>query len=520
MRSRFILLAGLLIVAALSSAAPAAATTFCVPSFSPSCPDNGTNVAEANLEAAMTSNATDGIADRVLVGPHTYTDSQTLEPAGTDPLEVIGSGPTRTVITSSSNGNVFVVNLNSGNRATTMRSLTIVVPSSFPDGLGAGLQSENGKFTRVNIDVRNPGSDAAPSLVGDNLFRDCRIFASVGGTVDRGLKTNSVGNTGSLKIIDTTINRASTAVFAADSEVPVTIKNSRISRPDSFGIVGSDGAEVSVVNSIVESGGQSAFLVETSNAGGATDATAIIRNSTFVATGDASKAPVRVDIGSGLGSRSATVLVADSILRGFDNTWEVNVPFGPGIGTADLTFLDSNFPATGLPVNSPFVDVSDPGNFNANPRFAGSGNYRLRPGSPSIDAGGKGKSAPVADFSGAGRPRDGDGDGIAIRDQGAFERADTFAPKITRLKAIRLKSGGIRIRYRLSEAARVRFSLKPLPARSGEKQIKAPQLRKKARRGLNTLVINRGRLSAGRYLVKLSARDRFKNKSSKTARTR
>lgn len=131
--------------------------------------------------------------------------------------------------------------------------------------------------------------------------------------------------------------------------------------------------------------------------------------------------------------------LSEPILRGFENSWDVDVPIGPG-------------------------------------------NYRLRPGSPSIDAGTNAPGGPGIDFAGAPRPRDGDGDGIAVRDQGAFERPDTFAPKITGLKA--------------------------------------PKLKRNAKRGLNTVVVKGGKLSEGRYRLKLTARDAFGNVSTRTIKAK
>ncbi len=63
------------------------------------------------------------------------------------------------------------------------------------------------------------------------------------------------------------------------------------------------------------------------------------------------------------------------------------------------------------------------GNVSADPLFVDSsgGDYSLRPGSPCIDAGVAGPWVPPVNLAGTPRPVDGDGDGVAMPDMGAFE---------------------------------------------------------------------------------------------------
>src|SRR5262249_4978237 len=62
------------------------------------------------------------------------------------------------------------------------------------------------------------------------------------------------------------------------------------------------------------------------------------------------------------------------------------------------------------------------GNISADPLFtnAANGDYHVRPGSPTIDAG-TSNQAPATDLDGQARPTDGNGDGTAAFDLGAYE---------------------------------------------------------------------------------------------------
>jgi hypothetical protein len=204
---------------------------------------------------------------------------------------------------------------------------------------------------------------------------------------------------------------------------------------------------------------------------------------------------------------------------------------------------------------------------SGDPRFANTaaGNYRLLPGSPAVDTGAPATAAGV-DFDGSPWVIDGNGDGLARRDMGAFERPVALKPPgsqaardlraaiIRRFRADpsrfaaarRVRRGvavGTRFRYRLDEAAKVTITIqRALPGRRVGKRCRKPSRANRGRRrctryvtrgkfaapgklGANAKRFNgrlKGRaLAAGRYRALIRAVDKAKNRSvPRTARFR
>ncbi len=532
---------GLLLV----PASPAPATTFCVPTFHPACPNSGGNVQQANLETAMQSNGDDGIADTIVIAAGTVTDSNTFEllNGDNDDLLIVGAGPGATQITSSASGNIFVVNLATAARDVTVRDLTIVVPASFPDNQGGALQSEEDALENVDMESRNVRSDGANSIVGGGSFRDGRIYGAAGGSIDDALNTNGA-ETGTLTVERMSIEDPSWGIVVDTPNVTTFVRRTRIFDPLAYGVRVTNGGFAVVENSIIEADTAFPIILESNDSG---MVIATFRHNTILGPPDDPNDPaVRAVVQNAVGNGGINLVVSDTIIAGYENPLSCEAPTSGSIGNVNFTIRYSYF------FHSAFVSgdctLSNPNTIDAftagAPQFAGPGDYHLPPDSPAIDSGDPATvTLPTEDFDGFPRPFDGNGDGSARRDMGAFEYhpaaaaapapqgsvGDSTAPLITKLRVRRgLSAGdGGAVKLRLSEPATVKLLFRPIVDRRNgtsralrRETVRRPvKLRYTGQAGKNKVRIKPGKLGPLSYKIKAIATDAAGNRS-KPARTR
>ncbi len=507
------------IILATAVAAPAHATTFCVPGYSETCPNSGGNVAQPNLETAVNTNASDGNPDRVLVGPMTFTDPTVFAADGSDNLEIVGSGPSLTRITTANTTGFFTVDFTGANQVT-MRDLTVEVPAAQVNGSGGGIAMRGDVMENVTIETRNPGATGILAQ-GGGAFREGSIIGVSGGNFSFGASTLS-GESGLFTITGSLIRNALKAVYSEFPEVPIAIRDSFLF-PTGNGLFSAVGSKMTVDNSVIEAGSNAAIRVVN---GPAASPLITVRHSTIVNHGDQSKVALELEAFNGASfTSSIDFVVSDSIIRGFDTPFSRTAPVSGAGRNANLTIKGSNFSPVGVSVGNGSLDIAGSGNINADPLFTDTFDYRLLEGSPSIDTGGSGPALDT-DLNGAQRALDGDGDGVAVADQGAFEFSlpappppDTTGPRISGVKFRAPREGARILKISVDEAGRVTAVFKPLPKRSHGRKRKTLKLSESfSSPGFTKFIIPRSQLKKGKYRLFVSAVDESGNKASKPRR--
>ena len=172
------------------------------------------------------------------------------------------------------------------------------------------------------------------------------------------------------------------------------------------------------------------------------------RHLTIAGGGQSVSTGVLVGATPSISSTTQTVSLRNSIVRGVARSFQrFGGSFGGNVGTANLSILYSDYdPSTGTqsgPGTGP--DLTDLRNVDADPRFVdlAGGDLRLRGGSPAIDSGDPAAlsvTEPLVDLGGAPRVVDGNGDGTARQDMGAFEY-QRRAPALTSATAAPSSAG-------------------------------------------------------------------------------
>jgi hypothetical protein len=509
---------------ALSIPAVASATDYCVQT---SC--GGTNV--NGLQEALDEAKKSTDADRVFLGAgaHVAQSSFGFKYDGTGPVEIIGGGENNTELTAPL-GATAVLTLKGG-VGSSVHDLTIKLPQY---SNGDGLYTSNAA-RRIYVweAVEQSHGRHGVTLVSGGTLEDSESrlarepnttaveLGVGGGTVRR--STASAG-TGVLSrygdgMIEGSFVTGSDFGVRALSNV-TTVRNTRVHL-------------ISMNGTGIRADTQSAST--TLNADGVTVTGPLLPDVVGVGATTA-LAPMQ----------HARVKLTNSILRlGGKALSAQSTDKGEATVGASYSDYDPSFNArSGDNASISEANVSNVG--DAGFAAPGSANLRLLPASKLVDAGDP-ATAQGVDLDGNPLVADGNGDGIARRDMGAFElqpaaqspsqpggngSADTVAPVVRSFSATRTAftvarastpvaaraSGGTRLRYALSEGARVTIAIRRAVRRGGHAHLRTiGSLRRTGSQGANTIRfsgrIGRRALRPGRYRAVMRAIDAAGNRS-------
>lgn len=530
-----------LVVAAIASgalafAAPASASTFCVPDYFEGCTAQQ-GQALSTVQLGLITNGNDGNPDTVRIAPGTYSQATTFTASGSDDLTVIGSGRDKTDLTStSSSPNVYVVNLFSGNtRNITFRDLSITAPASFPTDSGSTMIQLNDTFERVDFLSKNDGSNGVIGITYGGTFRDVTVKGVAGGSIGLAIGSTTTpefcGPGENRILVEDVVVENAAAGITADCPQDVTIVDgARISGTD-VAVNAGDGTKMTVRNALIKSGDGNPIKAFNNDETGDTELT--VEHATVIAEADPTKPAVSAQVYDFVGNDDVRVSVHNSILSGFEKAWTLIAPSGINKGNVSLNIQTSNFPVPGTGTGDSMI--GEGGNTTVAPVFVSTSDFHLAAGSPLIDAGAQIVDGPTTDLEGNARVVDGNGDGAAQPDVGAYEYQppapvptcetdpslcpeqepkDTTKPKVSKVKfSFKVGKGGS-IRMSLSEDSKVKVVLKPTP--KGKRKAKA--FTRNAKAGLLKIKLGKKQLKPGRYRLSIVATDAAGNRSNPVIR--
>lgn len=392
----------------VSAPAHAAAVTFCV-NMGASCPAGG--IPKATIQTAITDASGVGNTYTIRVGSGTYTDGPYVLPAQVS-LKGNGAGTsaTATVLSLPAGAQTYLT-AGEGSTVSDVRVNMVL-------GNGAtGVVANNGSIVD-NVVAFGAGSTSSTGIVatGGATLRDATVnmTGSPTGTGVRSLGGNTLISQSTWNGGGSGYVLAAAADVTTDTVRRVTVNGEGVAVSVRRGVLNID-------NSLLNLGGVGTVGVQALPDSGAT-ATVNATNLTVV-RGAAGARGVVADA-SGAGTRTATVNLTNSIVRG-PTTSLVRDP-GTAPSAATLTVKNSNYETQTAGVtdggaNLPAVD----------PLFidAATGNYKLRATSPLIDKGVIVPTSGELDLSGNKRSVDGDRNGFPLPDIGAYELQDTTLPK-------------------------------------------------------------------------------------------
>ena len=399
-------LLALVIFAALAGSAGAA--TFCV--SDPACVSAGGIDGGSDLQAALNAAIAGLGPDTVKIGPGTFSAANGFTARdGASAIAVVGAGRGVTTLTATTAGRTV---LDFGaSRDATVSDLSVAMPPS--GGVGVFVPQH---IARVAI---SGGTGSATGLWSQNTtVDDVSILLPLDGSSNQGIyRPNGTLRADGLTI---TAHNAITGFGSSDSYEHLRIQ--------------SNGTGITFTSSLSNTLTLDDAQIRMSGAGDGvvfsaqSSSPAFLQAHFLTVVGDGTRNSAGVVSSGGGAATSTSVTLEDSIVAGFDHA----LACFDGAGPARLTVRYAAFDPSDLVDSCATRIDARTGNLGSEPGLVAdaNGDLRLPAGSPAIDAGDPTllTPSPTTDLAGAARIFDGNGDGTARVDMGAFEWAPAPPP--------------------------------------------------------------------------------------------
>jgi hypothetical protein len=374
------------------------------------------NQSFGTLAGAIAAANVNGLDDTIVVAPGTYGDGPyTLNELGHH-ATLIGAGQDSTFLTLGAGGvQTYLTAANA-----TIRDLTIQMNSTTSTS-DEGLDVTTSTVESVTVDGSNTSGATGIFLDGSSISASTVDMARSVGSATTGINHFAGGS-----VTDTTI----TAAGAYYHSIPGTTATlSRLTIRGAFVGIADTAGTVAVDDTLVDLGttaeGTGLAALNDNNANGSisivADHVTVIGGGAFsVGVGAYARAPGAL--------QQSAISLTNSLIRGPETSLYAeasNNGLQGANSTATITTSYSDW-STGNVVqgaNGTAAVTSGAGHLDVDPGFvnAAAGDYRLTATSPVIDMGAPGTGAPTSDLSNGARVLDGNGDGVAVRDMGAYE---------------------------------------------------------------------------------------------------
>ena len=367
------------------------------------------NVSDAaGFSAALTTAQGNGTADRVLLAAGSYAGPFNYN--GNEDLKVLGAGAGQTVITSGSSANGLFLQGSSANYHIADLGFSLTGNNA------VGLRINGGGIVeRITATVAPGVNNATPVFIGA-----ANPVTVQHATVNTNLNSRGilVQTAGTATILDSSVTGGTSGIEADQTGGHAIVRRVTV-RDSQAPISATFGASIIVSDSLLLLGSTFANALNVGDSGNSSNFTGSIDADRMTIIGDGTTSQRAAAVSPNSAGDNYSVSLDDSVIVSVSGALYCFATAGTGAVTTDYSRVpagSSDGCNNGIVQNHP-ISTGAALNF----LDAAGGDYRIAWNSGLVDAGNPAALTATTDLGSLPRPVDGDGNGTAIRDVGAFE---------------------------------------------------------------------------------------------------